>query len=118
MLSGFDTGGNEAHLAPEILNSRAGSKRCLNYSKQPVWAAGVLAYELAGHKNPFQFMDFSQQSYAIKDLPPLEKTHCHQPVHCQSLPRKLTDLVRILLDPDEDKRPTLQRCLNMVETMV
>lgn len=45
---GFGAGGNTAHLAPEILNAKPGPKKFLDYSKQPVWAAGVLAYELAG----------------------------------------------------------------------
>ncbi len=117
LLPGFDIGGNEAHLAPEILDSRPGGRRYLNYLKQPVWAAGVLAYELAGHKNPFLSLPFSQRSYSLNDLPPLEKTCCHQPHFCQSLPRELTDLVRSMLDKDEDNRPTLQRCFNVVDSI-
>ena len=46
--TGYSPGGNTAHLAPEILNAKPGPKRFLDYSKQAVWAAGVLAYELAG----------------------------------------------------------------------
>ena len=49
LSAGFGAGGNTAHLAPEILNAKPGPKKFLDYSKQPVWAAGVLAYELAGN---------------------------------------------------------------------
>lgn len=48
LTAGYNPGGNNAHLAPEILNAKPGPKRFIDYSKQPVWAAGVLAYELAG----------------------------------------------------------------------
>ena len=47
-MSGFGAGGNTAHLAPEVLNAKPGPRKFLDYRKQPVWAAGVLAYELAG----------------------------------------------------------------------
>jgi len=113
----MDIGGNEAHLAPEIISSRPGSKRYLHYSKQPTWAAGVLAYELAGHKNPFLELAFSQSSYSIQDVPPLKKTFCRQARYCEELPARLTDLVRTMLDPDPDRRPSLQQCLNTVETL-
>ena len=46
--TGYSPGGNNAHLAPEILNAKPGPKRFIDYSKQPVWAAGALMYELAG----------------------------------------------------------------------
>ena len=48
LYTGYSPGGNTAHLAPEILNAKPGPKRYIDYSKQPVWAAGVLLYELAG----------------------------------------------------------------------
>ena len=48
VCAGYSTGGNNAHLAPEVLNAKPGPRRFINYTKQPVWAAGVLVYELAG----------------------------------------------------------------------
>ena len=69
-------GGNDAHFAPEILNTRPGPGRVLNYQKQPVWAAGVLAYELAGHGNPFQNPKIDQRAYDVRSLPPLSSTYC------------------------------------------
>jgi len=59
--TGIDVGGNNAHLAPEILNARSGPRKFINYSKQPVWAAGVLAYEFAGHKSPPEQLQGSHQ---------------------------------------------------------
>ena len=66
-------GGNEAHLAPEILNERCGRNKSLNYSKQPVWAAGVLAYELAGHQNPFYGSE-DQRAYDERNITKLTAT--------------------------------------------
>ena len=67
-------GGNDAHLAPEILNTRPGPRKVLNYTKQPVWAAGVLAYELAGHESPFSKVD--QRAYDISSISSLSSTYC------------------------------------------
>ena len=69
-------GGNEAHLAPEVLNVRPGPGKFIDYSKQPVWAAGVLAYELAGHDSPFEGGRIDQRSYETSSLPPLKSTYC------------------------------------------
>ena len=68
-------GGNEAHLAPEILNTRPKPGKFLDYTKQPVWEAGVLAYELTGHKSPFEQFNVDQKGYSVSSLPPLEKTY-------------------------------------------
>ena len=46
--SGYTIGGNNAHLSPEVLNAKPGPGCFINYTKQPVWTAGVLAHELAG----------------------------------------------------------------------
>ena len=69
-------GGNEAHLAPEVLNARSGPRKVIDYSKQPVWAAGVLAYELAGHLSPFEGGRIDPRSYDVSSLPPLKSTYC------------------------------------------
>ena len=63
-------------MAPEILNVRAGPGKVLDYSKQPVWAAGVLMYELAGHDSPFEGGKMDQRGYSEDNLPPLSATNC------------------------------------------
>ena len=67
-------GGNDAHLAPEILNTRPYPGKYLDYNKQPVWEAGVLAYELAGHRSPFERTSVDQRAYSIASLPRLAST--------------------------------------------
>ena len=61
----FYRGGNEAHLAPEILNIKASAGKVLDYSKQLVGAAGVLAYKLAGHNSPFEGGRADQRGYDL-----------------------------------------------------
>jgi hypothetical protein len=111
---GFSAGGNTAHLAPEILNAKPGPKKYLNYSKQPVWAAGVLAYELAGHKNPFQSGTIDQRSYSVQDVPPLKYTYSTHSKFCQSLDGQLGSVVRDMIQAEPCDRPTLQDCLKRV----
>lgn len=69
-------GGNEAHLAPEILNVRPAPGKFLDYTKQPVWEVGVLAYELAGHRSPFERSSIDQRAYNMGSLPRLLSTYC------------------------------------------
>lgn len=110
-MHGLDIGGNEAHLGPEILNARPGPNRILSYLKQPVWSAGVLAYELAGHRNPFETGRLDQRAYEVVNIPPLEYTYCAAAVHCQRLPQKFSSLVQSMLAPDPVNRPTLTEAL-------
>jgi serine/threonine protein kinase len=112
-----ERGGNEAHLAPEILNERPGPGKVLNYTKQPVWAAGVLAYELAGHTNPFS-SNIDQRGYDVSSLPCLSSTYCQGSVNVQTLPRSMTTLVESMLEFDSSKRPTLNEALQRVSNFL
>lgn len=114
----IEPGGNAAHLAPEILNCKPGPRSRLNYSKQPVWAAGVLAYELAGHPSPFQSGTIDQRGYGVDLLPSLKTTYCSSPSYCQALPAELTKLVKSMLQPNPKERPTLQHCLGVVNNLI
>ena len=114
MCVGLDIGGNEAHLGPEILNARPGPNRILSYLKQPVWSAGVLAYELAGHRNPFEAGQLDQRAYEVCNVPPLEYTFCAATVNCQRLPQKFSSLVQSMLAPDPGSRPTLANALQKI----
>ena len=116
MVVGFDIGGNHAHLAPEVLNSRP-PRNTLDYSKQPVWAAGVLAYELAGHPSPFASGQIDQRGYVINKLPRLEATHCKYASSCERLPGRLTKLVQSMLEPDPSERLSLLHCLDTINNM-
>ena len=113
---GFDIGGNHAHLAPEVLNSRP-PRNMLDYSKQPVWAAGVLAYELAGHPSPFASGVLDQRGYTANQLPPLENTHCRNNSFSERLPTELSRLVHSMLKFDRIDRPSLQHCLDTINNV-
>ena len=114
---GVIKGGNDAHLAPEVRNARDGSKKNVSYVKQPVWAAGVLAYELSGHKNPFLVGTVDQLAYSENSLPTLSFTYSANPNSCQKLPNDLGKLVRSMLAYDPVQRPTLSQALQRVQTM-
>lgn len=119
-LSGIDLGGNHAHLSPEILNARPGPRKTINYAKQPVWAAGVLGYEFAGHRSPFEsgVTTFDQRGYSVDELPPLRYTNCRNSIHCQRLPSDFTSLVKSMLEMAPSDRPSLQSCLKAVSRLV
>ena len=117
MFSGIQKGGNDAHLAPEVRNVRDGSKKFVSYVKQPVWAAGLLAYELSGHKNPFLVGAIDQLAYSENSLPTLSFTYSTNPNIRQKLPNDLGKLVRSMLAYDPAQRPTLSQVLQRVQTM-
>ena len=106
-LAGIDLGGNRAHLSPEILNARPGPRRFVSYVKQPVWAAGVLAYEFAGHRSPFEsgVTTIDQRGYDVNELPPLKYTYCRNSMHCQPLPSEFAALVNSMLEMKPNDRP-------------
>ena len=110
-LSGAEAGGNNAHLCPEVLNARPGPRKTIQYKKQPVWAAGVLAYELAGHPNPFEKGTIDQRGYSIDQLPPLNDTYCKHTRYCQPLPQAFGTLVQGMLQPETSDRTPLSDCL-------
>ena len=100
-----------------MLNARKGRGRFVSYLKQPVWAAGVLAYELAGHKNPFEGGNIDQRGYSILEVPALRHTYCKEMKYHQPLPPGLTKLVAEMLDVDPGRRPTLKDCIKRVSAM-
>ncbi len=117
IFAGTDIGGNHAHLCPEVLNARPGPRGSLLYKQQAVWAAGVLAYELAGHHSPFQAGSIDQRSYSLDNLPPLRYTYCKNSKFCQSLPAEYTHLIKSMLDIAATSRPSLQECLQTVSKL-
>lgn len=49
----MDRGGNAALMAPEIITKQPGPFAVLDYTKADLWAAGSIAYEIFGQRNPF-----------------------------------------------------------------
>lgn len=115
--SGYDIGGNRAHLSPEVLNSKPGPRSSISYTKQAVWAAGVLGYEFAGHKNPFESGTIDSRGYNVDELPPLKYTYCKNSKFCQPLHADFTALVKEMLQMEVYDRLTLQSCLKSVSKL-
>ena len=115
IITGMVSGGNPAHLAPEVLNARPGPRKRISYRKQPVWAAGVLAYELSGHLSPFESID--QQAYSTSSLPPLKNTKGASGSQ-DTIPSALTSLVQSMLDFKPESRPTLDNALKQVSILL
>jgi len=67
-----DRGGNLALMPPEILACRPGRFAALDFRQADVWAAGTIAYEILGGRNPFYGPDrLSSATYTEAELPPL-----------------------------------------------
>lgn len=87
-----DKGGNSALMAPEIINQTPGTFSVLNYTKADLWAAGAIAYEIFGCKNPFYentktSKKLRNTDYNEEDLPDLP----------EDIPRVIRALVKNLL---------------------
>lgn len=71
-----DKGGNAALMAPEIITKKPDRFAVLDYSKSDLWAAGTIAYEIFGEKNPFlgskgEESQLKNHNYNDDDLPML-----------------------------------------------
>lgn len=73
----MDRGGNAALMAPEIITKQPGPFAVLDYTKADLWAAGTIAYEIFGERNPFAAPGKGEQSqlrnydYLDSELPGL-----------------------------------------------
>lgn len=115
---GTDIGGNRAHICPEVLGTKPGPRKVVSYDKQPVWAAGVLAYEFAGHPSPFSPATIDQCSYTVDELPLLEHTYSKNSMFSQLLPKEFADLVHGMLEIEPSSRPTLATCYGTILSLV
>ena len=93
--------GNKPHQSPELRNPRANQQ--ISYSKADMWAAGVLAFEMCGHDNPFNTLDVL--GYTEQQLPQLMYTRCRGSLQAYPLPTGFTTLVSSLLMYDWKRRP-------------
>ena len=96
--------GNEGHQSPEILNARPGPSKFLHYKTFTVWAAGVLAFELAGCVSPFYNDQVDQRGYSSTELPRLMYTRSRDHLQASKLPPRFTDLVQRMLEYNWEKR--------------
>ena len=116
--AGIDIGGNSAHISPEVLRAKPGQRRSISYKNQPVWAAGVLAYELSGHPSPFSADTIDQCPYSMDQLPPLEYTCCRNSTFSQPFPKEFTDHVCWMLEIEPSSRPSLATSCGIILSLV
>ncbi|KAK7490977.1 hypothetical protein BaRGS_00017849 [Batillaria attramentaria] len=90
-----DKGGNCALMAPEIKCAEPGVGVVLDYSLADLWAAGALAYEIFGLRNPF-YGPLDARCYSDGDLPELPA----------EVPDTVRKLVQLMLQRDPSQRPT------------
>lgn len=82
-------GGNAALMAPEVISQTPGVFSVINYEKSDLWAAGTIAYEIFGQKNPFYTND-------NKDKPPLRNTD-YKDINLPSISEEVPVIIRNLI---------------------
>ena len=105
--------GNRAHQSPELRNPKA--NQTIDMSKADVWAAGVLAFEMCGHSNPFDTID--ALGYTEDQLPQLMYTRCRGSIQAFPLPSGFTTLVNSLLIYDWRRRPSAKDALSSAQPL-
>lgn len=89
-------GGNTELMAPEVACAKPGRGHAINYSKADEWAAGALAYEMFGQKNPFEGNSVEKKTYESHDLPELTNAR-----------KTIRKLVKQLLQRHPNDRPSV-----------
>lgn len=110
--------GNKGHQSPEILTARPGPNKTFNYKKFSVWAAGVLAFELAGCVSPFLNGQVDQEGYTTAELPRLTYTRCRDHLEASRLPPRFTALVQHMLEYNLEKRMDISAALDEMTAIV
>lgn len=112
LTSDVDKGGNAALMAPEVANATPGIFSFINYSKADVWAAGAIAYELFGFKNPFYHtMDrkgLDSRRYRMSDLPALTSR----------VPKVIDTLVKHMLIRNPAKRLSAEEAATICQLIL
>ena len=106
-------GGNQAHLAPEVLNCdfSRGGKIEVDYSKQPSFALGVLFHEILTGYHPFDMYPLDPAKYGREpniSVPPLDFERINN-IKNFVVDEKFTFMIRDLLLPFSN-RMTLKDC--------
>lgn len=110
--------GNRGHQSPEILTAKPGPNRTFNYKKYSVWAAGVLAFEMAGCISPFLNGQVDQAGYSAAELPRLTCTRSRDHLEASRLPPRFTDLVHRMLEYNWERRLDISAALDEMQAIV
>ena len=103
--------GNKQHRSPEWYNPFI--NKPINFSRADIWAAGVLAFEMCGHTNPFNTLD--ALDYTENQLLLLKYTRCRESMQSFILPSGFTTLVNSLLTYDWKRRPSVEDALSFAQ---
>ena len=110
--------GNKSHQSPEILTARPGPNRTFNYKRFSVWAAGVLAFEMAGCISPFLTGQVDQEDYSTSELPRLTFTRSRDHMEASRLPPRFTNLVWQMLEYNWEKRLSIRGAFDEMQAIV
>ena len=108
-------GGNVALMAPEVAGAKPGRFAVINYEKSDVWAAGTIAYEIFGYRNPFYPQKGQRRSttnslnYKRRSLPSIE---------AEGSITVVTSLVRGLLEREPKKRLSAEMAATICQLLL
>ena len=122
-------GGNPAHLAPEILHShnaqlaRAVMRMQHDYSRQPVWALGVLCCEIVLGEHPFDSYPTGFEAFTERgggrgggEMAPCFCV-AQGDIVARGMPREFATLVQRMVDHRARLRPSLNEVYACLLTM-
>lgn len=105
-------GGNLALMAPEVITAVPGRYNTIDYSKADLWAAGAIAYEILGAKNPFYKESgpcyLMSENYSNSNLPTLPPEH----------PSVLNKLVKSMLDRETKSRISATEAADVCQVLL
>ena len=111
----IDKGGNQALMAPEIINKEPSMFSVLNYSKSDLWACGAIAYEIFGYPNPF----YNPPSQNSIGFPPalINETYSEEslPMMGEEVPFIVRKLVANILQRSPGRRLNCDIAANVLE---
>jgi PTEN induced putative kinase 1 len=111
----MEKGGNQALMAPEIINKEPSMFAVLNYSKSDLWACGAIAYEIFGYQNPFYNPVNGHSSNVI---PALTNQNYHEsmlPEMGDDVPLVVRKLVENILQKSPSRRLSCDVAANVLE---
>lgn len=111
----IDKGGNQALMAPEIINKQPSMFAVLNYTKSDLWACGSIAYEIFGYRNPFYHASSDQATASSPVLYNDDYDESMLPELGEEVPMIVRKLVENMLQKSPGRRLNCDIAANVVE---
>lgn len=108
----IEKGGNQALMAPEIINKEPSLFAVLNYTKADLWSCGAIAYEIFGYENPFY--NSSKEDYRSA-MTNQNYTESMLPEMGDEVPLIVKKLVENILQRSPSKRLSCDVAANVLE---